>query len=59
MSNRSLHFQIATTENKPMKAWDLVLQVGGFKSQADAEKFAEAMNKFMEENCNASSARVQ
>jgi len=59
MANRNFPFVISTAENKPMKGYDLALQVGGFKSKAEAEDFAKVVVQFMEDNAEAWSARVQ
>lgn len=40
-------FKIEMTENTPMKAWEIVLQVGGFKTKADAEQAAKVLADFM------------
>ena len=57
--SRKLPFKIATAPNPAMGGFDLHLQVGGFKDKSEAEDFAKVLVQFMEDNCNAWSARVQ
>lgn len=51
-------FKIDIAENKPMKAWDLVLQVGGLKTEKQAKQFADALSDWLIEESGWKS-RVQ
>ena len=56
---RQLAFQISTAENVQMKSYDMLLQMGGFVDRKEAEDAARVIVQFLEDNCNAWSARVQ
>lgn len=51
-------FKIEMTENKVMGAWEIVLQVGGFKTKQEAEQSAKVLAEFMADG-NGWSERVQ
>jgi hypothetical protein len=40
-------FKIEMTENEAMGAWEIVLQVGGFKTKQEAEESAKVLAEFM------------
>lgn len=40
-------FRIEMTKNTEMGAWEIVLQVGGFKTRREAEESAKVIAEFM------------
>ena len=51
-------FQVAIAPNQEMKAWDLAVQIGGFKTKQEAEHVAKLLAEFIEGE-SGWSARVQ
>jgi hypothetical protein len=47
-------FTISVCENKPMGAWDLAVQIGGFNTKAGAEHFAKVLGEFLKEGSDTS-----
>jgi len=41
-------FQVSLTENVEMGAWELLLQIGDFKTKKDAEEAAKYLSEFVE-----------
>lgn len=52
-------FQIAIGPNPPENCFDLHIQFGRFKGQADAQKFADELVALLKENHNAFALRAQ
>lgn len=53
-------FTISVCKNENMGAFDLCLQVGGFKTKEGAEHFAKVLAEFMkDDNATAWAERVQ
>lgn len=46
----TLPFTVSKAHNPEMRAWDLMLLVGGIESESDAEYYAKLLANFMTEN---------